>query len=305
MFTNPVKNNIAVGKEQCPKCAENGKDRSKDNLHRYEDGHAWCFSCNYREPSDAMRLMEQLVLASKGDKEAMRSIIVRPKPYILCPAGASCMSTDGEECKYCKDFDTSAPPMRSYPEQERQPILLPYDSVKTIPVKALTWLDKYDIGRAEIIAHDLMWSDHWQRLIFPIRGENRTLLAWTGRYFGPVQQPPSRKWWHSGDVSTICHIVTKTGWESKPIVVVEDPVSAIKVGRHLPAMPLFGSHMSLRTAVRLRHLTKRVILWLDADKFKEAQTIIKRLELMGVSADVVYTEKDPKEQTDDFIKAIV
>ena len=30
--------------EPCPRC------RSKDNLARYSDGHAWCFGCGYKEP---------------------------------------------------------------------------------------------------------------------------------------------------------------------------------------------------------------------------------------------------------------
>ena len=34
-------------KEQCPKCKERGNDTSKDNLQRYEDGHAHCYACGY------------------------------------------------------------------------------------------------------------------------------------------------------------------------------------------------------------------------------------------------------------------
>ena len=33
--------------EQCPACAENGRDTSKDNLATYSDGHKYCFSCGY------------------------------------------------------------------------------------------------------------------------------------------------------------------------------------------------------------------------------------------------------------------
>ena len=36
-----------LGYEQCPKCAENGKDRSHDNLGIYSDGSRHCFSCGY------------------------------------------------------------------------------------------------------------------------------------------------------------------------------------------------------------------------------------------------------------------
>ena len=35
-------------KEACPKCQEEGRDRSGDNLAVYDDGGAFCFSCGYR-----------------------------------------------------------------------------------------------------------------------------------------------------------------------------------------------------------------------------------------------------------------
>lgn len=34
-------------KTRCPACAENGKDRSGDNLGVYSDGHTYCYSCGY------------------------------------------------------------------------------------------------------------------------------------------------------------------------------------------------------------------------------------------------------------------
>lgn len=34
-------------KTRCPKCAENGRDRSGDNLGVYSDGHSYCYSCGY------------------------------------------------------------------------------------------------------------------------------------------------------------------------------------------------------------------------------------------------------------------
>lgn len=38
-----------VRREQCPKCAESGRDTSCDNLGVYSDGHSWCFACGYLE----------------------------------------------------------------------------------------------------------------------------------------------------------------------------------------------------------------------------------------------------------------
>ena len=44
--------------EPCPECG------SRDNLARYDDGHAFCFGCNYREKAGG----EQKVILEKGDK---------------------------------------------------------------------------------------------------------------------------------------------------------------------------------------------------------------------------------------------
>lgn len=36
-----------IRKEQCPSCAKEGKDKHRDNLVVFEDGHTHCFRCNY------------------------------------------------------------------------------------------------------------------------------------------------------------------------------------------------------------------------------------------------------------------
>src|SRR5258708_2257396 len=34
-------------REQCPECARLGRDTHEDNLGVYDDGHSYCFSCEY------------------------------------------------------------------------------------------------------------------------------------------------------------------------------------------------------------------------------------------------------------------
>jgi hypothetical protein len=36
-------------KEPCPKCREEGRDTSGDNLHRFPEGNAYCNACGYKE----------------------------------------------------------------------------------------------------------------------------------------------------------------------------------------------------------------------------------------------------------------
>lgn len=48
-------------REQCPKCKANGYDTSKDNLQRYEDGHAHCYACGYHIFSNSIEAMIEKV----------------------------------------------------------------------------------------------------------------------------------------------------------------------------------------------------------------------------------------------------
>jgi twinkle protein len=40
-----------IRREQCPSCAKEGGDNHEDNLAVYDDGHSFCFKCNYYQPN--------------------------------------------------------------------------------------------------------------------------------------------------------------------------------------------------------------------------------------------------------------
>lgn len=58
-------------KTQCPKCASNGADNSGDNLGVYDDGHSYCFSCQYFEKGESME-----------NVAPVRQIKIEPTPLI-------------------------------------------------------------------------------------------------------------------------------------------------------------------------------------------------------------------------------
>ena len=242
----------AVGREPCPNCRKFGKDTSGDNLIRYDDGHAFCFSCRHRIPSNKEQFMEQ---ALKNE--------ISPKT----------------ETSYI--------------------ISLPHDCTKAIDYKALEWLSKYEITRQEVIGNDLLWSPSRQMLVFPIRGANNDLLAWQGRSFGDAGKG---KWFSQGPIHNMLHILALDKFPDCGIIIVEDIVSAIKVSRYAPCMPLFGSELSLQLRLRLRHLTRKLVIWLDEDKWANAVGYAHSMEILGVVTHVIYTEKDPKECDDTLIK---
>ena len=78
------------------------------------------------------------------------------------------------------------------------------------------------------------------------------------------------------------------------LVIVEDSISSIKVGRVTCAIPLFGSSVSKEKLVRMVAPFEEIVVWLDSDKLNAARQIADRAKLLGKKTRVIYTELDPK-----------
>jgi len=181
-------------------------------------------------------------------------------------------------------------------ERKDKKVGLPMDSTFNLPVEALDWLNQYGITMEEINENKLMWSDYFSRLIFPYFGEGEDLLAWQGRYIPRGTNEVKPKWFSQGNLHTV--LVVKGSGD--PLVVVEDIVSAIKVGRVTRAMPIFGSkvHRNLISLVD----TKTVMIWLDYDKYLQATKESESLRKLGYVSYTVASRHDPKCYTEEEIR---
>lgn len=173
------------------------------------------------------------------------------------------------------------------PEQHK--VYLPADCDTNYPQRALAWIEQYELTKNDLYAHNVLWSESNQRLIFPYYG-SEGLLAWQGRYFG---QEKKGKWFSQGNLKELFHVLGS----GDEIILVEDIVSAIKVSRYTSCMPIFGSYIGSVRFKRLKVLTKKVVVWLDPDKRKESITELRRASLMGLEARIIYSDKDPKEES--------
>lgn len=89
------------------------------------------------------------------------------------------------------------------------------------------------------------------------------------------------------------------------LVLVEDIISAVKVGRQYVAVPMLGSKPASEWNIYIKPY-KRVIIWGDRDKARQNVTLSRRLgEWLGKKIEVVISEKDPKEYTDNEIKEFI
>jgi hypothetical protein len=78
------------------------------------------------------------------------------------------------------------------------------------------------------------------------------------------------------------------------IVVVEDVVSAIKVGKVASAIPLFGNSLPPDWMVRICKLRpKRVLIWLDSNMVQQARKLAKKMNLLS-PCKTIETDLDPK-----------
>lgn len=96
--------------------------------------------------------------------------------------------------------------------------------------------------------------------------------------------------------------ILKYGNNSDTVILVEDIISAIKVGRQFTAIPMLGS-MPLESI--LSHLKgfKNVMVWNDRDlAVKSVKTARNLSERLGLRVKVVISPNDPKEYSDLDIK---
>ncbi len=196
-------------------------------------------------------------------------------------------------------------------------VVLPDDADVYIPAVARLWLGKYGITEREIVRNRLLWSSYWNQLIFPYFYKYGNLAAWQGRGF-PLpttevgHERKYKKWFSQGNLQKLYHILPAAEHYER-IVVVEDIVSAIKVsrcsdvvsGRLTGAMPLFGNDLALERITTLCKLTKKLSLWLDPNMREKAVRLAVKARQYGLSANVIFSERDPKEESDERIKELL
>lgn len=188
--------------------------------------------------------------------------------------------------------------------QEVKRIALPDDVTDNLPWEAGTWLSAYDITKEEVKKNLIQWSPSRHLLIFPFYGNSTDdLVGWQGRYFGHLKNHP--KYYTNGPVDDIFWYQNLPLAAERGIIIVEDCVSAIKVGRYATSCPLLGSHLSMRKRTNFRFISDKLTFWLDYDKANEAFRYAQQCKILGYQTRVIVTKQDPKEIYDDEIQEIL
>ena len=54
-----AKGSKVISTEACPECRRNGNDTKGDNLAVYDDGHKYCYACNYLDQGTGVKQPSQ------------------------------------------------------------------------------------------------------------------------------------------------------------------------------------------------------------------------------------------------------
>lgn len=172
-------------------------------------------------------------------------------------------------------------------------IRLPSDFDYYIPLEPKQWLEKYGITSQERIQNKIGYSSVNKRLIFPLYDYSLGhMVGWQGRDFSENVEKSRPKWYGVGMNNDIIHL--PKNHNCGKLVVVEDPVSAIKVSRVVTAMPMLGSNIGLERARKLSSEFKEAVVWMDSDKRKASILVASTLSQLGLTSTVLFTDLDPK-----------
>lgn len=174
---------------------------------------------------------------------------------------------------------------------------LPEDVSTYIPEVPYRWL-KLCLTDEEILKNRIGWSQEREAVVLPVFDKDGLLLMWQSRYFGPNKGYP--KYLTKGYKGDILHILGE--FPSDRVVVVEDLISAVVVGRWENAMPLWGSTIHLKTLRQLARYYGQLAIWLDANKLSTAVKARGPARLLFQKVQVINTVDDPKYLNPDQLK---
>jgi predicted RNA-binding Zn-ribbon protein involved in translation (DUF1610 family) len=179
---------------------------------------------------------------------------------------------------------------------------LPDDYTQEIPQHARLWLLRAGITESVWRRYKVGYSKSLERVVLPVRDNKSSLIWYQCRALLEGQKPkyiqPSR---YKGDV--LFRSVRKGTGESL-VIVVEDILSAIRVGESFQAVSILGTKLTTEQASVLGRHT--IGVWLDPDRagVKGSRTIRRTLGLVTDVFDI-QSEVDPKHLSNKVIKELV
>ena len=186
----------------------------------------------------------------------------------------------------------------TYVEGERTKYSQPEDCTTELndwPSAARIFVNKAGLTKDEVETNGISWSGSLGRVVIPCGVEGDSVASFQTRKILKTDEKPKYLTYRNKNMPYVIDTTTN----SDTLVLVEDALSAIRVGRILPALALLG--VKLRSD-HMRYIQyknyKDFIVFLDDDNYlvKKAQLSIKKqLDKVGTCRIIHSDGRDPKE----------
>lgn len=179
---------------------------------------------------------------------------------------------------------------------------LPDDYTLDVPSRAAIWYYKYGISAELAREYGIGYTEELDRVVLPVISDDE-LIAVQMRAVDPWRKPKY--------LNPIGPKVSSAVFMSAPAtgvtVVVEDILSAIKVGRVHHATSILGTNMTDARALKIASLNHTALLWLDGDRagVKGLVPAERQLAMLGVDVRRIRTPDDPKTYSLEDIRSII
>jgi len=197
---------------------------------------------------------------------------------------------------------------KAVPVQENQTVSkvkLPHGMTKDIPALGLAWLYSYHLNDEDIAYYNIQFSTTLNRVVLPVYDANGALVYYQARNLAPKEEwtPRNPKYMNVKARSRFDVYFDVCDWDNPTddCVVVEDIISAIRVGKHLDTVALLNAYIPDDLLLRQFVTYERVILWLDPDKWDRMGKKVKRFRSLGYNVLMIRANQDPKYYTSDEI----
>jgi len=177
-------------------------------------------------------------------------------------------------------------------------VKLPHDFTLDIPVHAMMWLFKASITPYMARQAGIGYSEYYKRIFLPVYQDGK-LIYFQARALHDYQEIKYIN--PRVDRSNIAYWVIPPGADKSRLVITEDILSAIRVGRFVPTMSALGTKLSIPLANKIMEYD-HATTWLDPDTAGITGAQDMRRMLLAIPTSNIVTDVDPKNLTDEEIK---
>lgn len=172
------------------------------------------------------------------------------------------------------------------------------------PPVVVEWIQKYGLTTIDLIRYKVGWSKKREQLIYQFYGADQDLVLWQARNFREGTTHRDRFYTSGSPADIIAAYYPKQTGDTA--CVVEDCISAIVVSKcGVSGIPVFSATLPEKKIARIAKLYRNVLVWLDSDKFVEAEKTARLFSMQGCRARVIHTKEDPKCYPLDLIESKV